>query len=114
MKKVKIMAVRRTCYPDLMERYENPIEHACDTEIGRVWVSENAQKPEGFCNAAWECMASFVKTLAEGGGSFREEKGIYPAYHMSKAHWLTVALDGTVDKDKIKFLMDMSYDLTRG
>ena len=29
-------------------------------------------------------------------GSFREEKGIFPAYHMSKAHWLTVALDGTV------------------
>ena len=47
-------------------------------------------------------------------GSFREEKGIFPAYHMSKAHWLTVALDGTVDEDKIKFLLDMTYDLTKG
>ena len=47
-------------------------------------------------------------------GSFREEKGIYPAYHMSKSHCLTVALDGTVGDDKIKFLLDMSYDLTRG
>lgn len=47
-------------------------------------------------------------------GSFREEKGIFPAYHMSKAHWLTVALDGTVGEDKIKFLLDMSYDLTKG
>ena len=47
-------------------------------------------------------------------GSFREEKGIYPAYHMSKAHWLTVVLDGTVEEDKIKFLLDMSYDLTKG
>lgn len=47
-------------------------------------------------------------------GSFREEKGIYPAYHMSKAHWLTVALDGTVGEDKIKFLLDISYDLTKG
>lgn len=47
-------------------------------------------------------------------GSFREETGIYPAYHMSKVHWLTVALDGTVGEDKIKFLLDMSYDLTRG
>ena len=45
-------------------------------------------------------------------GSFREETGIYPAYHMSKAHWLTVALDGTVGEDKIKFLLDMSYELT--
>lgn len=70
MKKVKITAVRRTCYPDLMAQYENPIEHACDVEIGMVWVSENGRKPEGFCNAAWECIASFVKTLAEGGGNF--------------------------------------------
>ena len=46
-------------------------------------------------------------------GSFREETGIHPAYHMSKAHWLTVALDGTVDDDKLKFLLDMSYDLTK-
>lgn len=47
-------------------------------------------------------------------GSFRQENGIFPAYHMSKAHWLTVALDGTVADDKIKFLIDMSYDLTKG
>ena len=46
-------------------------------------------------------------------GAFREEKGIYPAYHMSKAHWLTVALDGTADTEKIKFLLDMSYELTK-
>lgn len=46
-------------------------------------------------------------------GSFREETGIFPAYHMSKVHWLTVALDGTVDDDKLKFLLDMSYDLTK-
>ena len=70
MKKVKITAMRRTEYPDLMAQYENPIEHACDVEIGMTWLSENGQKPAGFCNAAWEGMASFVKTLAEGGGNF--------------------------------------------
>lgn len=46
-------------------------------------------------------------------GSFRQENGIFPAYHMSKAHWLTVALNGTVEEDKLKFLTDMSYDLTK-
>lgn len=46
-------------------------------------------------------------------GSFRQETGIFPAYHMSKAHWLTVALDGTADQGSIRFLLDMSYDLTR-
>jgi len=47
-------------------------------------------------------------------GSFREEAGIFPAYHMSKAHWLTVALDGSVEEEKLRFLVDMSYDLTKG
>lgn len=47
-------------------------------------------------------------------GSFRMEQGIYPAYHMSKAHWLSVALDGTADDDKLKFLLEMSYALTKG
>ena len=39
-------------------------------------------------------------------GSFREEPGIFPGWHMNKAHWLSVALDGTVEDEKIKFLMD--------
>lgn len=46
-------------------------------------------------------------------GSFREEPGIFPGWHMNKAHWRSVVLDGTVADDKLKFLLDMSYDLTR-
>ena len=70
MKKVKITAVRKTQYPDLMEKYENPIDQACDVKEGMTWISENGQKPENFCHSAWESMAFFVKTLAEGGGNF--------------------------------------------
>ena len=36
-------------------------------------------------------------------GSFREEPGIFPGWHMNKAHWISVALDGTVEVEKIKF-----------
>ena len=46
-------------------------------------------------------------------GSFREESGIFPGWHMNKAHWLSVALDGAVEDEKIKFLVDMSYELTK-
>ena len=46
-------------------------------------------------------------------GSFREDSGIFPAYHMNKAHWLTIALDGNADGEKLKFLLDMSYELTK-
>lgn len=70
MKKVKITAIRRTEYPDLMEIYENPIQHTCDTQIGQVWISIDAEKPATLCNAAWDSMAYFVKELANGGGNF--------------------------------------------
>ena len=46
-------------------------------------------------------------------GSFREEPGIFPGWHMNKAHWLSVALDGTAEDEKIRFLVDMSYELTK-
>lgn len=46
-------------------------------------------------------------------GSFLCEKGIYPAYHMNKEHWLTVLLDGTVEEETIQRLIDISYGITR-
>lgn len=70
MNAIKITALRKTCYPDLMEQYENPIEHACTVKIGQTWLSVNGEKPKDFCDSAWESMASFVKVLAAGGGNF--------------------------------------------
>lgn len=45
-------------------------------------------------------------------GSLLREKGFFPAYHMSKSSWITIALDDSVDDEKIKWLIDMSYELT--
>ena len=70
MKAVRITAIRKACYPDLMAQYENPIEHACDVEEGAVWLSRNGEKPEGFCDSAWDSISAFVMTLAHGGGNF--------------------------------------------
>ena len=70
MKKVRITAIRKACYSDLMALYENPIEHTCDVKEGMVWLSENGGKPENFCDSAWDSMACFVQELAAGGGNF--------------------------------------------
>ena len=40
------------------------------------------------------------------------EKGIMPAYHMSKAHWITVLLDGTVSEEEVCNLLEISYQAT--
>ena len=50
--------------------YENPIQHACGIAIGRSWISEDARKPEGLCDSAWESMRPFVEDLAAGRGNF--------------------------------------------
>lgn len=68
--KVRITAIRRTDYPDLMKQYENPIEHACSVEEGQQWISLNGQCPEGFCPSAWDVMRPFVESLACGEGDF--------------------------------------------
>ena len=70
MKKVKITAVRKASYPDLMEQYENPIQHACDVQEGQVWIANGWAKPAGFCDSAWDSISAFVMTLAHGGGNF--------------------------------------------
>ena len=45
-------------------------------------------------------------------GSLLGEPGFFPAYHMNKDWWITAALDGTVSEDKIKMLLDISYQAT--
>ena len=62
--------MRKAHYDDLMQKYENPLEHACDVSEGQVFISRGGQKPEGLCPSAWESMENFVKELAAGGGNF--------------------------------------------
>ena len=67
MKRIKITAIRKARYDDLIEKYENPIEHPCDIEEGQVFIAEGWKRPEGFCESAWESISPFVMTLACGG-----------------------------------------------
>ena len=68
--RVRITAMRQTVHHDLMARFENPIDHACDVQIGQQWVSVNGQMPEGMCPSAWYSMREFVEALARGEGNF--------------------------------------------
>lgn len=45
-------------------------------------------------------------------GSFIHEPGFFPAYHMNKKHWISIALDGSAEDEKIRLLLDVSYELT--
>ena len=70
MKLVRITAIRKASYPDLMAKYENPIQHACEVEEGQVWIAKGWNKPDGFCDSAWDSISPFVMALSHGGGNF--------------------------------------------
>lgn len=70
MLKIKITAIRKTEYKDLMELYENPIEHTCDIAVGQTFISVEGSMPKNFCESAWETVKPFVLELANGGGNF--------------------------------------------
>jgi uncharacterized repeat protein (TIGR04076 family) len=66
MKKVKITVKRISRYTDLMEQYENPIEHACSMREGMEFTANGWEKPEGFCQSAWDSLSPFVMALSHG------------------------------------------------
>jgi predicted DNA-binding protein (MmcQ/YjbR family) len=40
-----------------------------------------------------------------------EFDAITPGFHMNKVHWNTVLLDGTVPENRVKWMIDHSYEL---
>ena len=70
MKKVKITAMKKAHYQDLIDKYENPIQHACDVSEGQIWIANGWQQPSGMCTSAWESVSPFVMALAHGGENF--------------------------------------------
>jgi len=43
---------------------------------------------------------------------FRGVRGVLPAYHMNKNHWITILLDGTLPMKNVQKLIETSYELT--
>ena len=80
--------MRKVCHRDLMEKYENPIEHACDMEEGQVFVADGLNKPDGFCDSAWQTLSPFVMTLAHGG------EDIYDGWMKNKKSAMISCNDG--------------------
>ena len=70
LRQVRITAMRQTEYRDLMQRFENPIQHTCDITVGQTFVSVDGKRPDGLCESAWESMRPFAEALARGEGNF--------------------------------------------
>lgn len=67
---VRITAVKTVIHQDLIEKYENPIKHACSIKVGDAFISHDGKKPLGLCDEAWKSMKEYVESLARGEGNF--------------------------------------------
>ena len=72
MNRVKITVIKKVEHTDIQRLYENPIEHACNVNVGDEFISDGWNKPEGFCGSAWESIQQFVRALGCGGSNFYE------------------------------------------
>ncbi|MEE4116182.1 MAG: MmcQ/YjbR family DNA-binding protein [Marinilabiliaceae bacterium] len=55
-----------------------------------------------------------LKCIPERALELREKyDSIIPGYHLSKTHWNTISLDGSVPDYLIRELIDLSYELVR-
>ncbi|WP_298631268.1 MmcQ/YjbR family DNA-binding protein, partial [uncultured Veillonella sp.] len=65
-------------------------------------VGHDTNEPMNIVNL--KCESDLIPNLIHGNG-------IYPAYHMNKTHWISVDIEGYEDIEKLKILVDMSYQL---
>ena len=70
MKKCKITVMKMARYDDLIEKYENPIKHACDMKVGQIFIANGWEKPDKMCQSAWDRMSAFVMALSHGAEDF--------------------------------------------
>ena len=88
MKKVRITVKRIACYQDLIDEYENPIEHPCDMVPGKVFIADGWRRPEGFCGSAWETVSPFVMALSHGA------EGLYDGWMKNGRSAMISCIDG--------------------
>ena len=70
--------------------------------VGKIFLLTGLENPDRFN----------VKCNPARAVSLREEyEEVQPGYHMNKAHWNTVYMNGRLSDSQLKQMIDHSYDL---
>jgi len=67
--KVAITVLKKLEVPHLYEEYANEKKSQlfCPKQtLGRKFISQNAEKPEGFCSRSWDAFRGKIRLLALG------------------------------------------------
>ena len=81
--------------------------------LGKKWFALVMDIPKSRLGEKDESVVDVVNLKCPPSlvSSFCQDNGIYHAYHMNKANWVSIVLD-LADDNETKMLVDMSYAMT--
>jgi len=109
----------KLCLEDYGTEPDYPFEKDTETAVFRhisnkKWFAIAMRVPLKRFKADGESIVDVVnvKIPPEMFGSFSENDGVYPAYHMNKAHWVSILIEFASD-ETVDFLLNASFFVTK-
>ena len=105
----------------VLEKYGNQLEYlwekSPDTAILRhednqKWYAVLMRIPWDRFDKAREGQVEAVNLKHDCVADLLSQKGIYPAFHMNKRYWISLALDDSLSDDDVLNLLEISWNLT--
>ena len=105
----------------VQEKYGNQLEYlwekSPDTAVLRhegnqKWYAILMRIPWDKLDKGREGLVEAVNIKHDQVADFLSQKGIYPAFHMNKRYWLSLALDDTLSDEMVLKLIERSWNLT--
>ncbi len=105
----------------VQEKYGNQLEHlwekSPDTAVLRhegnqKWYAVLMRIPWDKLEKGREGLVEAVNIKHDQVADLLSKRGIYPAFHMNKRYWLSLALDDSLSDDDVLDLLEISWNLT--
>ena len=105
----------------VQKKYGNQLEYlwekSPDTAVLRhegnqKWYAVLMRIPWDKLEKGREGLVEAVNLKHDQVADLLSKKGIYPAFHMNKRYWLSLALDGSLQDEEVIELIEKSWNLT--
>ena len=105
----------------VQEKYGNQLEYlwekSPDTAVLRhednqKWYAVLMRIPWDRFDKAREGQVEAVNLKHDCVADLLSQKGIYPAFHMNKRYWISLALDDSLSDNEVLDLLEISWNLT--
>ena len=105
----------------VQEKYGNQLEYlwekSPDTAVlrhedNKKWYAVLMRIPWDRLDKGREGLVEAVNLKHNQVADLLSQKGIYPAFHMNKRYWLSLALDDSLSDEEVLDLLEISWNLT--